>query len=90
MQQDDTILKNLFDIVRLNNNEETAEGNSQYMIYTNGLLICQFQDPLSGPDSDNIDSIIQIMLLYALRGQILNLAYSLPASGHLSVAKTRK
>ena len=60
MQQDNTTLKDLFDIAHSNNNnEETAEGNSQYIIHTNGLLIRQFHDSLSSPDSDNIDSITQ-------------------------------
>ena len=60
------------------------------MMHTNGLLIRQFHDPLSSPDSDIIDNITQIVLPYALKGQLINLAHSLPASGHLGVVKTRK
>ena len=83
MQQDETTLKDLFDIARTNNNNgETAEENSGYMMHTNGLLIRQFHGPLGSPDSDNIDIITQIVLPYALRGQLQNLAHSLPASDH--------
>ena len=60
------------------------------MMHTNGLLIRQFHDPLNSLDNDNIDSITQIVLPYALRGQILNLANSFSANGHLGVPKTRK
>ena len=69
MQQGDTTLKDLFDIAHSNNNNgETAEGNSRYMIHINGLLIRQFHDPLCCPASDNIDSINQIVLPYVLKG----------------------
>ncbi len=84
MQRNDSTLKSLFDNLKSNAVNHTE---NPYSIRSNGLLIRNFVDHSNKCINE---SVVQIVVPHALRGKILTLAHSVPASGHFGVGKTRK
>lgn len=81
LQQADETLKSSFAEVK---SSEARNVSCYYM--RNGLLVRKFVGQGDGDDS----GIDQIVIPYCLRGKVLSLAHSVPASGHFGVGKTRK
>ena len=84
MQRNDSTLKHLFDNLKSN---AVNQIEKPYLIHSNGLLIRNFVDRSNKLVNE---SVVQIAVPHALRGKILTLAHSFPASGHFGVGKTRK
>ena len=81
LQHDDVTIAKIFDIIK------QGVGQCEYSIHDNGLLVRKIITDKLDPDSQ---SNYQIMISYCLRGKILNMAYFIPASGHMGVLKTIK
>jgi hypothetical protein len=82
LQKSDQTLKSSFTEAELIRQDDVR--NVSHYCMRNGLLVRRFIG--QGGDKD----INQIVVPYCLRGKVLFLAHSVPASGHFGVGKTRK
>ena len=81
LQSDDVTIAKIFDVIK------QGVGQCEYSIHDNGLLERKIITDKLNPD---LQSNYKIIIPYCLRGKILNMAHSLPASGHMGVRKTIK
>ena len=63
---------------RLNVEDESVK----YFINSNNILCREFT-------CDNLESVIQIIVPYKLRTELLKLAHDIASSGHLGIVKTK-
>jgi hypothetical protein len=63
--------------------DTNSEIVSHYFVSDDGMLLRKYSER-------DDDEIIQIVVPACLRGKILNLAHSIPASSHMGITKTRK
>jgi hypothetical protein len=62
-----------------------------YYVHANGLLVHSSHVGSQGEGSEDVvKGTVRIVVPKVMRGEVLRLAYCVPASGHLGVSKTRK
>jgi len=79
LQKADATLAKVFEQVK----DVNVENSVYYYLNDKGLLMRHFQH------DDSYDVHEQIVAPYCLRGQLLQIAHDIPASGHLGMTKTR-
>jgi len=86
LQQEDPILKPLFDLVA-NPPEPELQNNKAHYALSNGVLVRYWRD-LNVPHTANCVTK-QIVVPSCLRTSLLQLGHDIPAAGHLGQKKTR-